>query len=307
VGLIFASPFLAVWFDGSFENGTPFSAWRGLLIPPIVIIYVLSVSPGMERMGKGVLRSFREIVQLDNESLQNVINQAGSIPVRKELLAIVIGGGLGFVSALGSSPLERSWVSIYWIISNILMYALLVWTILMTIASTRLTNALLRQPLEIDPFDISPFEPIGRQSLLNALVFVGGISLSLIFVAWDLTILMEPGFWLVYIPLGLIPVVVFFINMFPTHRVLADAKGNELSIVRKHFQQACRQLIECKETGLSIGNLPTEINALAVYLEQIQTARTWPYNTGMLRTLFFSVLIPVGTLIGRIIIEALSN
>ena len=63
------------------------------------------------------------------------------------------------------------------------MYGLLAWTIYATLASTRLTNALLSQPLQIDPFDLSPFEPIGRQSLLNALVFVGGISLSLILIS----------------------------------------------------------------------------------------------------------------------------
>lgn len=305
--VILTSPVLAVIMEGGFDNGLQFSTFRGLLIPPIVIVYVLSVSPGMERMGKRVLHSFREIVQMDDESLQTIIDQVGDIPVRNELMAMIIGGGLGFISALGSSPLERSWISMYWVISNIAMYALLAWTIYTTIASTRLTNALLRQPLEIDPFDISAFEPIGRQSLLNALVFMGGISLSLIFVAWDLTILIEPGFWLIYIPLGLIPVVVFFINMFPTHQVLATAKERELTTVKKMFQQSARELIELKECNQPTGNLPVEINALTAYQNQLQSARTWPYNTGMLRTLFFSVLIPVGTLIGRIIIEALAK
>jgi hypothetical protein len=54
-------------------------------------------------------------------------------------------------------------------------------------------------------------------------------------------------------------------------------------------------------------NIPAEITALAIYEKQLRETRTWPYNTTMLRTLFFSVLIPVGTLIGRIVIEALSN
>ena len=34
-------------------------------------------------------------------------------------------------------------------------------------------------------------------------------------------------------------------------------------------------------------------------------ARTWPYNTTMLRTLFFSVLFPIGTLLVRLGFEVL--
>ena len=61
------------------------------------------------------------------------------------------------------------------------------------------------------------------------------------------------------------------------------------------------------ELGQETDNTPNEIYALSVYEKQLKESRTWPYNTSMLRTLFFSVLIPVGTLIGRIIVEAIAN
>ena len=305
--LILSAPFIAVLADSNLEQIPPLSSWRGLIIPPLVISYVLLLSPGMERAGNRALQSFREIVLLDDEHLHHLIQNEGSIPAQKERIAILIGGVLGLISALGSTFLDHTWVSWYWILSNILMYALLSWTIYATIASTRVINTLLNQPLQIDPFDLTPFEPIGRQSLINALVFVGGISISLIFVVWDLSILRELGFWLIYIPLGFIPVFLFFLNMLPTHRVLSKAKEAELSKAKNHFQQACRHLIELRENGVDTGNLPAEINALAAYQTQLQTTRTWPYNTSMLRTLFFSVLIPIGTLIGRIIIETLNQ
>jgi hypothetical protein len=66
-------------------------------------------------------------------------------------------------------------------------------------------------------------------------------------------------------------------------------------------------LIKLRETGVETGSLAVEINALATYQAQLQAARTWPYNTAMLRTLFFSVLIPVGTLVGRILVEAFAD
>jgi hypothetical protein len=54
-------------------------------------------------------------------------------------------------------------------------------------------------------------------------------------------------------------------------------------------------------------NLADYICALSIYEKQLNETPTWPYNTGMLRTLLFSVLIPIGTLLGRILIEALRN
>ena len=163
-------------------------------------------------------------------------------------------------------------------------------------------------PLEVDPFNITPFEPIGRQSLIIAVVFIGGITISLIFVGIDLTTMFkQPMFWMVYIPLAIVPIVLFFLNMAPTHKVLADAKRNELNIVRNQLQESCRKLLVNMEQNDGSTNLPGKISALSIYEKQLQETPTWPYNTSMLRTLFFSVLIPVGTLIGRIIVEALAN
>ena len=71
----------------------------------------------------------------------------------------------------------------YWSATTATMFALLAWTIYVSIAGTRLTAALHRQPMQINLFDTAAFEAVGRQSLLLALVFVGGITLSLLFQA----------------------------------------------------------------------------------------------------------------------------
>jgi hypothetical protein len=53
------------------------------------------------------------------------------------------------------------------------------------------------------------------------------------------------------------------------------------------------------------GSLGAEINALAAYQERVQAAPTWPYNTGMLRTLIFSVFIPAATVLAKIAVDVL--
>lgn len=42
----------------------------------------------------------------------------------------------------------------------------------------------------------------------------------------------------------------------------------------------------------SIGTLAEEINALVSYEERVKEARTWPYNTRMLRTVLVSTILP---------------
>jgi hypothetical protein len=50
-------------------------------------------------------------------------------------------------------------------------------------------------------------------------------------------------------------------------------------------------------------NLVDKGNALHVYEQRLQAARTWPYNISMLRTLFFSELTPLRTWVGRLLID----
>ena len=306
-GLLFLSLFIAVLLDSNLEDFSSDFSWRGLLIPGTIILYILGVAPRMAHMEKRVLQSFQSILYLDEAEFEETINQSAKSSPRKELAAIGIGLVLSIFAATGSMGGELTWVTGYWVITTIAMYTLLVWTIYVSIAGTRVIKNLLQQPLKIDPFDTTAFEPIGRQSLMISLVFVGGITLSLVFIGWDFSSFRQPVFWLVYIPLGLVPLILFFLNMLPTHRVLADAKAKELAAVRGQLQNACRKLLRKLENSQDTNNTPNEISALAVYEKQLKETRTWPYNTAMLRTLFFSVLIPVGTLVGRIIVEAISN
>lgn len=44
--------------------------------------------------------------------------------------------------------------------------------------------------------------------------------------------------------------------------------------------------------GESTGSQGIEINALVAYEERVLRTRTWPYDTTMLRALFFSLIIP---------------
>jgi hypothetical protein len=159
-------------------------------------------------------------------------------------------------------------------------------------------------PLQFDVLDIAPFEVVGRQSVLLALVFVGGITLSLV-LSFQPENLAQVEFWLVYLLFIGIILLIFFLNMLPTHQLLSKEKQSRLKSIQEIINKSCLELQQRIEQQKNSGNLPVEIQAFGFYEQRIMAARTWPYNTDMLRTLFFSVLVPIGTLLVRVGFEIL--
>ena len=86
--------------------------------------------------------------------------------------------------------------------------------------------------------------------------------------------------------------MVFFLNMRDTHRVLAMEKKRELEAVGHRLKHVRRDIQRCIAENESLGPLAGEFSDLMTYERRLRGARTWPYNTAMLRTLFFTILIP---------------
>ena len=276
-----------------------------LFVPPTVIAYILLISPRLARMDAIVVGSFRPLVLLDDESYRRAVWQALRIQPRHEMLAIGAGLVVGLLVSASSVAPGFSWLSLVWIVSETLMFGLLAWTVHVSLASSRLSGVLLRQPLRVDPLDTIPFQAVGRQSLLLALVFVGGISLSLVFTLFDAAQASNVGFWLPYLFLASVPIVVFFLNMYPTHRVLATSRVRELEAVRRQLRSSFHLLLHRLEQKEETGSLPSETCALAVYEKRLLQVSTWPYNTAMLRTLGVSVFLPAVTVLARRLVELL--
>jgi len=301
--LLILLPFVAAYLDGILDLFIRQGQWRIFLLAPAIIIYILLITPRMDRMGSEVVQAFRPIVAVDDETYEGLVREATRTNPIHELIAFGLGAILGVASVL-ASDLNTSliWTASYFWLTIVLMYALLGWVIYGAAASTRLNAALHRQPLRFDILDQTTFDFVGRQSLLLALVFVGGITLSFIF-AFQLQSLYDLVFWLSYLPLILVTVLIFFASMRPTHQVLAEEKKRALEIITEHINRTLRELVEQPDARQRARDLNAEINALLVYERRLETARTWPYNTGMLRTLFFSVFIPAGTVVVKSVVE----
>ena len=293
--IILVLPFVAAMLDRKFSEFLISGIWRAYLMAPAIMLYIWLISPAMYRVGNEVVISIRPVVQLDDESFASMVEQASQVNPLHEMIAFGIGAVFGVVSTFTSVFTENVfWLGGYALITNALMYGLLTWVIYASVANTRLNAALHRQSMKIDILDPAPFEAVGRQSLLLALVFIGGITLSLLFSLQVQTIT-SWVFWLGYFILVLVVMLIFFLNMRPTHQLLAQAKKDELDSLQKRINNSCRALLKQLDQGQHSDSLSGEINALVAYEGRLDKARTWPYNTATLRTLFFSVFIPLGS------------
>lgn len=303
--LLLSLPFAAAYLDGTLNELIRRGNWRVLLLAPSLTIYIWYISPVMVRVGNDVVRSIRPLILLDDESFDEIVDESSRINPKHEWLAFGIGAILGIVSSMATGFEQNDfWLKYYWILSTGFMYGLLAWTIFVSIAGTRLNVVLYKQPIKFDILDPSPFETIGRQSLILALVFIGGITLSLV-CTFQLESITAVEFWVIYFIMVLVTVVIFFFSMRSTHQLLTTEKKHQLEPVRRHLNSAYRELVQRLEQKQDVENLVAELNALNIYEQRLQAARTWPYNTTMLRTLFFSVLIPLVTVLGRLLIEVI--
>lgn len=303
--VLLSIPLVGVFLEVALGLSPINNHWRAMLVAPITILYILVIAPRFERVGTSVKNALRPVVLVDDPTYDRIILSAGHVSRRNELLSF----GAGVVVAIALTDWRSGesfhWLSLYWLIASCLMYGLLSWTIYVAIATSRATGALLRQPLLVDPLNITPFEPVGRQSLLMALVFVGGVVLGMLISVSEFKFWLEPSFWVVNMTIVVVPIIIFFLKMRPTHDVLAAARTKELTAVRGHIRRASTAFLERLEGGQDTGLLAQEISALSVLEQRLQGAQTWPYNVAMLRTLFISVLVPFFTMVGKFVLDQL--
>jgi hypothetical protein len=287
-------PIAVAFVDGQLILLFTSALWRALLLQPAIVIYILLLAPIMQRTRERVIVGLRPIVQLTDEAFKELLVEKSRIDPRSELIAVSIGTLVGWFMRRGITiTLDVPWIQAYLTIATPLMYAAIAWVIYGAVAGTGLYRALLRQPLEVDIFDISPFEPIGRESVLVSVAFIIGATLAMMFsITSELVLEFENV--VVYIFFACVAVLVFFLNLRDTHRVLADAKQRELDLVQTRISQAYQALKYGAQGGEAIQAIAIEMDAWVACKERLGKTRTWPYNTEIIRNLLISTLMPMG-------------
>lgn len=290
-------PFVAIFAAGMLSTVIDEGLWRLILLPAGLTVYNVLVVPVFTSLHDSIAAGLRPLSRLSDEAYDSLVASAEVRNRRLEWFAF--GIGLAAQLLIFGPPDAIQPLDTYIFLSFLFMFGTLGWLVYRAIASTRLGRQLVRQPLEVDIFDITPFEPIGRQSLLLAMVFIGGIVVGVaLVVTWE-------GFleWqslLVYSIVLLIAAFVFVFGMWPTHRLLAQTKKEHLQNAVDNIAAAYRSLLTLKAQGERTTQAESEAYTWTTLEKRLETTRTWPYNTEMLRAFVLTVLTPIAVGVSKI-------
>lgn len=291
--LLLLLPLVLAYGEGAGAALINHDTWRTAYFPTAAILYVLAVAPSIRRVEQEVIEGLRPLMKVELKSGEAAAYKRWWRSSSGDWGAFGAGLLAGLLLLI-SQPIPdlRYWAVRYWVATVLITCGALAWLIYAATRSARLTALLHRRIAHEDPFDITPFAPVGRQGFVLAMIFVGAMVLSLLFVYGRTT------FWqwqdlAIYSTLLLAAVLIFFIVMWPAHRLLRHAKLQELARLQRLIGQTMRKLEAQVAAGADTQALVSEAPILLTLEQRLKQTRTWPYDTEMLRALFVTVLAPL--------------
>lgn len=283
-------------------------SWLEEVDQPAIVVYVLLNYYLLKRSHRRALQALRTLMALDDEGFDHLLAETSILSRRREWLALGIGAAFGLLlQRPWNVPDPLFWRRLFLFLSTALVYGLLGWIVYVSLASSRQFAELHRQPLHIDVFDPTSLEPIARWSLGISLVFIGGITLSVLFNPTTEEFFSTEGI-IIYGTLILVSILLFFLTMASTHRVMVEAKEQKLKLVRRNLSATFEQLQQRATEGQlqDIEALSDSITAWLAYEKRFAEAPEWPYTTDTVRNLLMSTLLPVAAWGAQIIVELIT-
>lgn len=291
--LLLALPFGLADLEGARATLLNRETWRTAYFPTVAMLYIVAVAPWIWQAEQEVIQGLQPLITSELKS-DEALAYTGWWRSSWGDWCTFGAGLLAGVLLLISQPIPdlRYWAVRYWIATVLVTCGALVWLIYAALGSARVTALLHQRIRHEDPFDITPFEPVGRQGLVLALIFVGAITLSVLFI-YGRTMFWAWQNLVIYAVLVLATGLIFFIVMWPTHQTLRRAKRQELAGIQRLIGHTMRTLEAQVAEGADTQAVVNEVPVLLTLEQRLQQTRTWPYDTEMLRTLFISVLAPL--------------
>jgi len=288
---------LVVCLDSAFTGLSEWGFWRDFLDAPVLIIYILVVYTFIWRLWWQSVQALQSLLPVD-EGDSNRLEVEVPIPNRRREWVAILTGAVFWLSLWqpwawdGRWEPGAIWLSVYDAVTQSILFGLLSLLIYSSFAGSRYLSRISRQHLNLDIFDTGTLTPVARSGLGVSIAFIGGISLSLVFQTQE--DLLSWNNITVWILLVCFAVILFFLSIWSTHNILAGAKRRELSLARDYLVKVTRDLRESAIQGTVEGkdSLYTAVSAWGIYERRVREVPEWPFNAGILRRLFASVLVP---------------
>lgn len=290
--LLFGIAFMTRELPGPYDP----TFWVPGLMPPVIVVYLLLTQSRSRRLRNEAIKAIRPLVKLDDDHFRLAVSNASLFNRRREWIALTLGviAGWLFLVAWGFGTL---WLSLYSILFGGLMFGLMAWFIYSALSGTQLFNELNHHTHDLNIFELEPLEPIARWSLGIALTLLGGITLSLLVgvPGISLNIFMNPQGIIIYGSLITATILVFFLNMYSTHRALVRAKTKELKRVRFNLAKISNALKGQTDRSrpVALEELSSAITSWVTYEKRIKDVPEWPYTSQIRRNLLVSVFLSI--------------
>jgi hypothetical protein len=291
----------AAYMDGMLAELFDAEAWRYALIYPVIIAYTLWTQPALKRLLDRALLAFRPLVITGDEDFEGLVAGSPVFDRRNQWLAF--GVGAAFILVWQPADPLPFWPTLYNLVGGALMYGLLGWFIYIT-ATASMIGVGWDVSVDINVFELKALEPVARWGLGIAMSYVGGITLSLLFVPRVTLSIQNIA---TYGILTAAPVLVFFASMLSSHGVMAEAKKRELKVVRGSLAAASQALKRCAAEGRTeeMKVLFDLIAGWGAYEKQVDAVPEWPYTAQIQRNLLVSLLLPLAAyIIPALLLEA---
>ena len=299
-GILFILLILIGYLDGAINQQIEGGFWRVGLQGPVLIVYVLAIYPFILRLWKPAIKAFRPMVSMSENQFNRLSTEITTVNRRWEWLAVFIGIFLHLIRLRIWLGWIDQWFEVYQVTTEALLFGLMGWLIYSSIKGSRGIARLGKQNLKLDIFNIQLLSPVARHSLGLSLAFVGGISIALLFETQET--LIEWQSVVVYSILVLSTIIIFYTSMWSIHKIMARVKRNELEVAQKYMADMSRKLKEWTTKGRLEGmeDLSSSVAGWAAYERRVKEAQEWPFNAGIIRRLFASVLAPVSVYVIKI-------
>jgi hypothetical protein len=257
-------------------------------LDPVILVYILLVHPFMHRRWARAMHSLEVLApHAEGASRPRRVSRRG------EWTAMLLGALAGLALAYRLRGAE-GWLRLYYEATSALTFALLATAIYGSVMRSRHLAAHSRAGLELNVFDGHLLTPFAQWGQSITLVFVGGISLSLLFQSYDSLRSIESV--IVYGSMVVVALTLFFMSMWTVHVALARARDKELATVRRDLAAARESLLRhraCESAG-AVQDAYRPVVVLGLYERQVLDAPTWPFNPTIVGRVFASAAAPLG-------------
>jgi len=169
------------------------------------------------------------------------------------------------------------------------------------VSDSRRLSRLSRERVEVDLLDPPALAPFARLGLQNALIFIGAISIGLLFLA-DMGAAPGLAKVLVFVFLfsGGTATIVLLLPVLGIRERIRGAKREAL--------EECRERIRSLRDAWKPGSNQTRAKGagladLLAYRSLVESVPEWPFNAPSLRRLLFYLAIPLGSWISGAMVE----